>query len=117
MAGSAAVSPPVLELSGHRFLALSWVSPNVASTFFAAARLNGCLPSIISRAMRDWLPFSFMIALRVAIGSLWAITAVIPSGGEGAGRKRRFIVGGPLLWEISRGKEAFPGRAGAMDAE
>ena len=30
IAGSAAVSPPVLEVSGHRFLALSWVSPKVA---------------------------------------------------------------------------------------
>ena len=88
--GNAAVSPPVLELSGNSGFALS-ASANVANTFFAASRLNGRLPSIMSVAIRFWSPFAFIMALRAAIGSLCATKAVAPNASTATASTVRII--------------------------
>src|SRR5439155_18528029 len=77
--GNAAVSPPVLELSGKSTGAFSPASAKVANTFFAASRLKGCLASSMSVATLLWSPFAFISALRAAIGSLCATNAVAPN--------------------------------------
>src|SRR5215831_6838467 len=79
IAGNAAVSPPVLEVSGKSAGALSPASAKVANTFFAAARSKGCLASSMSVATLLWSPLAFIRALRAAIGSLCATNAVAPN--------------------------------------
>src|SRR5262249_34415906 len=79
IAGNAAVSPPLLELSGKSAGAFSPASAKVANTFFAASRLKGCLASSMSVATLLWSPLAFISALRAAIGSLCATSAVAPN--------------------------------------
>src|SRR5262249_9625826 len=76
--GAAAVSPPVLELSGKRFGIFAAASSKVANAFFAASASKGVSPlTIFASAPADW-PLAFMSALRAAIGSCWARTVVPP---------------------------------------
>src|SRR6516164_8147417 len=79
IAGNAAVSPPVLELSGKSAGAFSPASAKVASTFLASSRLKGRLASSMSVAILLWSPLAFIRALRAAIGSLCATNAVAPN--------------------------------------
>src|SRR4029077_17882259 len=89
--GKAAVSPPVLELSGKSAGAFSPASMKATNTFFASARSNGRLPSSISVATRFWSPFVFIRALRAAIGSFCATSVVAPNASTATASAVRII--------------------------
>src|SRR5262249_7138437 len=107
IAGNAAVSPPVLEVSGKSAGALSPASAKVANTFFAAARSKGCLASSMSVATLLWSPFAFIRALRAAIGSLCATNAVAPNANIATTSAVRIISLAPSV-------DRFPCRAARL---
>src|SRR5712671_4263518 len=78
IAGSAAVSPPVLEFSGNSdgiLAAASWYCAKIA---FALARSNGSSPFTYLAPNAACWPLAFISALRAAIGSC-AIAVERPS--------------------------------------
>src|ERR1700722_17587018 len=90
--GSAAVSPPVFELSGNRAGILAAASSNVAKILWAAAKSNGASPLFMADAVLAASPFAFISALRAAIGSCWAVAATTPSAMAATANTVRIIM-------------------------
>src|SRR3979411_3326812 len=89
-AGSAAVSPPVLEFSGNSdgiLAAASWYCAKIA---FALARSNGSSPFTYLAPNAACWPLAFISALRAAIGSC-AIAVERPSARAAARGALRLI--------------------------
>src|SRR5262245_3109604 len=94
--GAAVVSPPVLELSGNRAGIFPAASTKVTKIAFALARSNGASPLTIAAPILAWSPLAFISALRAAIGSDWAATAVIPTAMAETASTARSIIMSPL---------------------